>query len=202
MKKLFFLFCLLLAFATSSAQYQKNVRLALVSTTNLDRRTIHYIKERVAELYNLKIDFIGPSLDDSCADNGNLIVSNVDEYVAALKQKKSGYTFVVGLTHNSLFAVTIFSYVEEVYGYSNDSCCIISDHLIPPVRHYNKYVTNVVLHEIGHLLSLEHCPRKCLMTTYDNLGVSRLCYKCYKKLRQNRHPKVDSLPIISYDSSW
>lgn len=174
--KYLFLFFLSFMFFNSYSQIKK---FALVTTSKFSPLLIREIEHRVLQMYGISVE---PKLD-------SFALHDHDAQEAAKTVNKlnfsSTYRGTIALTKKAIFAGTWF-FPEEVYGYTEDSSCIISDYLVKQNSlRYNNRVTHTVLHEVGHIVGLDHCENgKCLMYCCGHIDNKYLCDKCKQILKQ------------------
>lgn len=155
------------------AQGQKH--LALVTSYKFPSELITQIKMRVFEMYHFEIDSVG---EFEPPDNG------VESTTKALgKLNLCAYRGTIGLIEKSMYVGLDF-FPAEVYGYTFENNCIISDYLFGCCDpKHDRRMTNVVLHEVGHMVGLEHCENShCLMFPGGHVDNYKMCWKCKQKL--------------------
>jgi archaemetzincin len=130
-----------------------------------------------------------------------LYADTILDYLA--KNKPDSITIIIGLTHRSLITkadedrgtVPSLSPPEAkiIYGlsYVKGSACIVSDNELALGGDllFNDRVYKVILHEMGHILGLQHCPNKTCLMSEDNNKLwmhegfyKDYCPECRKKL--------------------
>lgn len=107
----------------------------------------------------------------------------------SLKGKEQA-DFVLALTARDLFSGSL----NFVFGLANPfaKTCIVSCHRLksPDSEKFFHRTLKESIHEIGHLLSLSHCPnKKCVMSLSNSLTEadykeSEFCEKCKKKVKK------------------
>ncbi len=162
---------------------------ALFTTAKFPNKLIRHIKKGALKTYNVKVRWVGrlslpEKYDDSYfADDFTNELSNI------IVSKK--YSYNLGLTNVPLIAVKIddedfFVSIKHLHGRTDTiRSSIITDNLVADTYDYNQDVTNIAMHEIGHLMKLDHCENPyCLMIGYGHLSNNTLCYGCREKLKK------------------
>lgn len=169
----FILICIL--FFSCQTQAQKH--LALVTSSKFSSELISQIKTRVLVMYHFQIDSVG---EFQPPDNG---VESTTKTLGNLNL--CAYRGTIGLTEKSMYVGLDF-FPAEVYGYTFENNCIISDYLFGCCDpKHDRRMTNVVLHEVGHMVGLEHCDSShCLMFPGGHVDNEKLCAKCKSKLNK------------------
>ena len=168
----FILICTLFFFFHAQGQ-----KLALVTSSKFSSELTQQIKSRVCQMYHFDIDSVG-SFEPP--DNG---VESTTKALADLNL--CAYRGTIGLTEKSMYCGMDF-FPLEVYGYTHENECIVSDYLFGCCDpKHDRRMTNVVLHEVGHMIGLEHCKNSyCLMFPGGHVDNERLCSSCKQKLNK------------------
>jgi predicted Zn-dependent protease len=100
------------------------------------------------------------------------------------------YPAVVGITQNGIFdyQTTGLHRVDGLADGIPGKCAIISTvGLALYGKEFNDYLINVILHEIGHIYGLEHCPDgNCVMIESGDPQNNHLCKKCKALLKAHK----------------
>ena len=165
------------------------IKAALYATDNyhLDPKLICAIRDRAKEMYGIKIVFKGRLKFPEKADNGY----KAEAFTRKLNRKRGNQEFAIGLTEQDIIRYHIWDWdftftVDTILGYTDipGGSCIISYARLQDSLTLSRTV-NVVMHEMGHLVGLDHCDdENCLMIAYDHLDNSSLCPICKKKLQK------------------
>ncbi|MEM3407724.1 MAG: archaemetzincin family Zn-dependent metalloprotease [Nitrososphaerota archaeon] len=166
--------------------------LKIVPLENELKDLCNIISEKIKETYLMenKIEYVDINIPDFSYDknrkqyNAFLMLSSFSnifsEYTLFITNKDiyvPGMNFIFGLAWKRLAIISIARLLPTFYGEKMD---------------YNIFISRVIkeaIHEIGHLLSLSHCPNsKCVMhfsnsiydTDYKN---EKPCQKCYSILK-------------------
>ena len=124
---------------------------------------------------------------------------NADSVLGLLsKMHSNSRLIIVGITHQPLFTIKenkpLPYFDQHIFGlgYQPGNASVVSDFkfAIAETTVYNRRLKNVILHEMGHNLGLQHCPNnKCIMSknngdimTLDN-SENDYCNACRQKLQ-------------------
>jgi archaemetzincin len=106
--------------------------------------------------------------------NASLILSRIE------KEKKADYALI--LTNSDLYAGEMNFIFGEAIFYS---CAVLSIARLKTIT----LIQREVIHEVGHILGLQHCKLPCAMTFSNSIYEASkksdsLCEKCKEKLRR------------------
>lgn len=184
----------------------KGLVIALQPLQFEEREIIDSITHYINTFYSAQVVvFKNKTIPDEFIDRTKGLRYSASSIISHLrKSKPDSVSLVVGITGNDIYItkrdkkgnIKKPEYKYAVWGifglgYMPGESCVVSIHRL---RHENeqkmyKRIHNVVLHEVGHNLGLDHCPNnQCIMTdanetiaTIDN-GGEVLCEKCKHQL--------------------
>lgn len=165
------------------------IRAALYCTENetVDPKLICAIRDMVKQIYGIKVVFKGKLNYPMKTANG----FKAEAFTRKLMSKRGRKEFAIGLTDQDIIRYRMWDFdltftADTVLGFTDITmgACIISTARLQDSLTFNRTV-NVVMHEMGHLVGLEHCEdENCLMIPYDHLDNDTLCDRCKWKLKK------------------
>src|SRR6185369_7083291 len=102
--------------------------------------------------------------------------------------------YAIGITDQDIIRIRMWDVldltftVDTILGFTDNpaNTCIVSYARLKDSNTFNRTV-NVVMHEMGHIMGLDHCEDgDCLMIPRDHLDSDMLCYRCRCKLKRRK----------------
>jgi archaemetzincin len=184
----FIILLVVCSFLSSGSISARKVRAKLYTTDFIDHRLICAIRDKAKDLYNIRVVFSGKLKYPAKTDNGY----KAEAFTNKLNKKRGRQEYAIGITDQDIIRYRIwdwfdFTFVADtILGFTDISgeSCIISTAQLKDSNTFNRIV-NVVMHELGHLVGLDHCEDEdCLMIPYDHLDNSCLCVRCKWQLQK------------------
>lgn len=186
----FIILLVVCSFLSSGSIGARKVRAKLYTTNFIDPKLISAIRDKAKEVYNIRIVFSGRIRYPAKTENGY----KAEAFTNKLYRKRGKQEYAIGLTDQDIIRYRVWDWfdltfvADTIYGYTDlpEGSCIISTAQLKDSNTFNRTV-NVVMHELGHLVGLDHCEDEdCLMIAYDHLDNSCLCDRCKWKLKRLR----------------
>jgi archaemetzincin len=138
----------------------------LIPINGFSQSITEYTKQEIEKYYNIKV-VIGQNytLKQSwyIKERSRYIADSILNNLIYLSRNN---IFIVGLTDMDICTESNGNKAWGIFGlsYLDGNASVISNHRLK----YNYSFINTVLHELGHMFSLDHCPnKKCIMHEWD-----------------------------------